>query len=169
VLSAVLTAVLVGALVAVLVGALVAVVVGALVAVVVGALTPVLVAAEARALVTKILRVRLVDGTQVVHVLGAGAFLSALVGGQQGLAEPGQRAALGRVPRPDLSDDIGQCDPERQPMGTDRCGAEYRPALITDDGGDLCRGASRDQVLRPDAAGYCGLLPSLAISCPRRI
>src|ERR1019366_6625043 len=119
-----------------------------------GVMATVLVAAEARALITKILWIRLVDGTQVVHVLGARAFLSALVGGQQGLAEPGQRAPLGRIPRPDLSDDIGQGDPERQPVGTDRGGAEFRPALITDDGGDLGRGASRDQVLRPDAAGY---------------
>jgi hypothetical protein len=48
-------------------------------------------------------------------------------------------------------------------MGPDRRGAEGRPALITDDDGDLGRSAPGDQVLRPDRAGDRDLLPALAI------
>src|SRR5579875_2179559 len=127
-------------------------------------------AAEAPALVPQILRVSAVDGAQIVQVARSRALLPALVGGQQCLAEPGLLPVLGLVPGPDLLDDVGQGDPESQPVGPDPGGAEDRAALVPDDPGDLRGRLARDQAASTQPAGDDRLAVGLAVprAEPRR-
>jgi hypothetical protein len=88
-----------------------------------------------------------------VQVLGPGPLLAALVGRQQGLAEPRRFAALGHVAGPDLGHHVGQRDAQRQPAGPDPGGAEARQALGPDHRRDLRRGAPGHHLPGPDLAG----------------
>jgi len=119
-------------------------------------------AAETPALIAEFLRVRVVDGAQVVQVLRPWALLPALVGGQQRLAESRDFSFFGLVPGPNLRDDICQSDPERQAVGTDPGRTVGRLALPADGDRDRRWALARDDLARPDLAGPRQLAAGIA-------
>ncbi|MCO5991082.1 hypothetical protein NE235_33730 [Actinoallomurus spadix] len=95
------------------------------------------VAADARPLEAEVRGLYAVDAAEIVQIFGTRALVAALVRRQQRLTELGKGFAFQFVQRPDLGDDIGQCDAVRESLGFDRTGSEDRRALIVNFPRDL--------------------------------